>query len=343
MGIFGGEPDFIGVDIGSTSVRLVQLRKSMGKYALVAFGSAQLPPNIAQSDSKLDMQALAQVVKKLVKTSRISTKSVVAALSGSSIFTTVVKLPPMEKNEIVKAIKYQAEQNIPLKAEDVQYDWQIVRENPTTRETAIMIVAAPKVKTNRTIELFELADMDVAYLETSAIAVARSLVAPSEPLVMVVDLGATSTELTIVENGIVSHVRSVPAAGYALTRVIAQNLGLDSAQSEQFKRKFGLSQDKLEGQVFRTMQPILTTVTDEIQRSVKYYQEQYGSSVTKIILTGGTARMPELASFLKRILNLEVVYGNPWAKVSYAADIADKLSQNAAEFAVAVGLAMREN
>lgn len=343
MAIFGGDSDFIGIDVGSTAVRLVQLRKSMGKYSLIAFGSAQLPPNISQSDSKLDMQAVSQVVKKLVKSSRISTKNVVASLSGSAIFTTVVKLPPMDKSEIAKAVKYQAEQNIPLKADDVQFDWQIVRENPTTHEVAVMIVAAPKIKTNRIIELFEMSDLDVAYLETNAIAVSRSLVAQTEPLVMVVDVGATATELTIVENGIVSHVRTVTAAGYALTRVIAQSLGLDAAQAEQFKRKFGLSQDKLEGQVYRTMKPILATITDEIQRSIKFYSDQYGSNVTKIILTGGSARMPEIASYLKASLNLEVVYGNPWSKVTYAADISDKLSQNAPEFAVAVGLAMREN
>ncbi len=343
MGLFGGETDFIGVDIGSTAVRLVQLRKTMGKYNLVAFGSAQLPPSISQSDSKLDMQALAQVIKKLVKTSKISTKNVVASLSGSSIFTTVVKLPPMEKSEIAKAIKYQAEQNIPLKAEDAQYDWQVVRENPTTKEVAVMIVAAPKVKTDRTIELFEMADMDVIYLETNGIAVARSLISGSEPLVMVVDMGATTTELTIVENGVVSHVRTVNSAGYALTRVIAQNLGLDNTQSEQFKRKFGLSQDKLEGQVFRTMQPILSTITEEIERSVKFYAEQYGSSVTKIILTGGTARMPELGNYIKATLGLEVSYGNPWVNVIANADVTEKLNQNAPEFAVAVGLAMREN
>lgn len=229
------------------------------------------------------------------------------------------------------------------KIEDVRYDWQVVRENPLTKEVAVMIVAAPKARTNRVIELFEMADLDVMYLETNPIAVSRALVPQNEPLVMVVDLGAAATELTIVENGIVSHVRSLTAAGYALTRVIAQNLGLDAAQAEQFKRKFGLSQDKLEGQVFRTMKPILNNITDEIQRSVKFYQEQYGSNVAKIILTGGGSRLPEVSSYFKSVLNMEVVYGNPWTNVSYHPEVAEKLNQGALEFACAVGLAMREN
>jgi type IV pilus assembly protein PilM len=206
-----------------------------------------------------------------------------------------------------------------------------------------MIVAAPKAKIDKTMELFEMAGLEVVYLETSPIAVARALSTPSDPLVMVVDIGGASTELTIIENGVVSHVRSLPAAGFSLTRVIAQNLGLDTTQAEQFKRKFGLSQDKLEGQVFRTMRPIMSNITDEIQRSMKFYQEQFGGNVQKIVLTGGGSKIPELASYLKSLLNIEVVFGNPWNKVSFQPDVAEKLNQNALDFACAVGLGTRES
>lgn len=343
MGLFIQDNDYIGIDIGSTSVRLVQVKKSIsGKPVLVSFSSAAIPPNIALSDSKLDMQKVAQVIQKLVKSSRISTKNVVAAILGSSVFSTVVKMPPMSQSELAQAVKYQAEQNVPLKIEDVKIDWQVVRENPQTKELAVMIVAAPKSKIERTIELFEMADLDVIYLETTPIATARAIQNPNDPLVMVLDMGGSSTELSIVENGVVSHVRSLPTGGIALTRAIAQNLGLDYAQAEQFKRKFGLSQDKLEGQVFRAMRPILNNITEEIQRSVKFYNDQFGSQVQKIVLTGGSARLPELISYIKANTNMEVVYGNSWVNVSYQADIQEKLNQNSFEFSCAVGLAMRE-
>jgi type IV pilus assembly protein PilM len=309
----------------------------------MAFGSAQLPPNISQSDSKLDMQKVAQIVQQLVRSSKVSTKNVITALPGSAVFSTVIKMPPMSQAELTSAVKYQAEQNIPLKVEDVRIDWQVIRKNAETGESAVMVVAAPKVKVNRTMELFNMAELDVVYLETTPIATARALANSSDPLFMIVDVGGSKTELTIVENGVVSHVRTMPSAGYAMTRSIAQNLGLDAAQADQFKLKFGLSQDKLEGQVLKSMRPILGTVTDEIQRSIKFYQEQYGSNVGRIVLTGGSSRMPELASYLKAILNIEVSYGNPWSKVVFQPELTEKLNGNAAEFACAVGLAMREN
>jgi len=343
LGIFSSSSDFIGIDVGSNAIRLVQLKKAGDKYSLVSFGSAQLPPNVSQSDSKLDMQKVAQVIQQIMKSSKIATKSVITALPGSAVFSTVIKMPPMTQAELTQAVKYQAEQNIPLKVEDVRIDWQVVRKNPETGESAVMVVAAPKVKVDRTMELFNMAGLDVVSLETTPISTARALTNSSDPLFMIVDIGGSKTELTIVENGVVTHVRTMPSAGYAMTRSIAQNLGLDAAQAEQFKLKFGLSQDKLEGQVLKSMRPILGTITDEIQRSIKFYQDQYGSNVGRIVLTGGSSRMPEITSYLKSVLNLEVVYGNPWSRVVFAPDLTERLNGNAAEFACAVGLAMREN
>ena len=343
MGIFSDDKDFVGIEVGNTAIKLVQLRKSNGVYNLVAFGSAQLPPNLAQSDSKLDMQKVANVLAQLVKSSHISTKNVVTALPGSAVFSTVIKMPPMNQSELAQAVKYQAEQNIPLKIEDVRIDWQIIRENPNTKETAVLVVSAPNQKVDRVMELFGMAGLEVVYLETSPIAVARALSNTTDPLVMIVDLGSIGTELSVVENGVVSHVRSLPAGGAALTKAIAQNLGLDDVQAEQFKRKFGLSQDKLEGQVSRAMHPIISNITAEIQRSMKFYNEQYGGNIQKIVLTGGGAKMPEMISYLKSLLGVEVVYGNSWTKIKYQPDVESQLTQLGFEFAEVVGLAMRDN
>ncbi|MCL4386925.1 MAG: type IV pilus assembly protein PilM [Patescibacteria group bacterium] len=311
--------------------------------SLLAYGSATIPFGMAESDGKLDMQNLGEIIKKLLNESRIATKNVVTALPGSAVFTAVVKLPLMNQGELAKAIRYQAEQNIPLKIKDVKIDWQVLRTDQTKNQMVVMIVAAPTSKVERMMSLLEYAGLEVEALETSSIAVSRSLVSPNDPLVMIVDIGGTSTELTIIENGIVSHCRSLPSAGYALTRAISHNLGLDQNQAEQFKRKFGLAQDKLEGQVYKTMRPILANIVDEIQRSAKFYLEEFGGNVTKVILTGGSSKIPELVSFLSANLNLEIEVGNPWASVSYPANYQDQLQKNAYEFALAIGLASREN
>lgn len=343
MGLFSNSSEFFGLDIGNTAIRLVQLKNASSRSSLIAYGSAAIPFGLAQSDSNVDLQNLAQIIKELVLKTRISTKNAVTALPGSAVFTAVVKLPFMTHGELAKAIKYQAEQNIPLHIKDVKIDWQVIRQDPNSKEMAVMIVAAPTGKVDKIMQLMTLAGLEVEALETSPIAMARSLVSPTDPLVLILDMGATSTEIAIVENGIVSHTRSLPAAGYAFTRAISQNLGLDTDQAEQFKKRFGLSQDKLEGQVYKTIKPILNNIVDEIERSAAFYGEQFGNTLSRIVLTGGSARLPEFSNYLNSALKMDVGIGNPWGKVSYPANFTEQLQQNSAEFGTAVGLAMRES
>lgn len=341
MSIFGGPSNFFGLDIGTQSVRLVQLKGMGQKLALTSYGSAPLPAGLTQSDSKLDLQKLAKIIDQLAKKCQIDTKNVVSAIPGTSVFNAVVTLPPMNQSDLVNAIRYQAEQNIPLKLEEVKYDWQVIKQDPTTKELTVMIIAAAKGKVDQMMQLFEYADLNVMALETATVAMARSLSSPEDPLVLLLDIGATTTEIAVVENGILSQTRSFPLGGFAMTRAIGQNLGLEMDQAEQFKAKFGLSQDKLEGQVYKVVEPVLRNILDEAVRSVNFYQEQSGKKITRVILTGGTTRLPMMAEYIKAYTALEVVFGNPWSKVSYQSSMSDNLNQVAPEFATAVGLAMR--
>jgi Tfp pilus assembly PilM family ATPase len=112
-------------------------------------------------------------------------------------------------------------------------------------------------------------------------------------------------------------------------------------QAEQFKQRFGLSQDKLEGQVYKVIEPIMKNILDEAVRSAKFYQEQFGGTVSRVILTGATARLPLIAEFIKNYTGMEVMFGNPWTNVSYPSSDNDNIMSVATEFATAVGLAMR--
>lgn len=342
MGIFGKKEEFFGLDIGSQFVRIVELKGVSRKPALVTYGSAALPSGLSQSDSKADIKNLSQIVKQLVKSTKATVNGVVAGLPGSSVFTAVVKLPQMTQTELAKAIKWQAEQNLPLKLDEVKLDWQVI-EKPSSNssEMSVMIVAAPINKVEKLMNILEGAGLSVVALETTPIALSRSLGKTLGVKVMIVDIGAVSTEIAIVQDGVTFHSRSIAIGGEALTRAISQNLGLDNAQAEQFKRKFGLTQERLEGQVFKSLKPILTNIIEEIERSVKFYQEEFNEKVDKIILSGGGAYLLELPAFLKSALNLEVYLGNPWSDISYPAGIQDELNSNAPEFATAIGLAMR--
>jgi type IV pilus assembly protein PilM len=158
---------------------------------------------------------------------------------------------------------------------------------------------------------------------------------------MILDIGSTTTEIAIIDNGVLNQTRSFPLAGFGMTRAISQNLGLDINQAEQFKQRFGLSQDKLEGQVYKVVEPILRNILDEAVRSSKFFQEQSGKKIERVILTGGSSRLPMIVEFIKSYMGVEVSFGNPWSNVSYKSSDSDKLNGMAPEFATAVGLAMR--
>jgi type IV pilus assembly protein PilM len=338
----GGTSNHFGLDIGTNHIRLVELSGGGGgKYNLKAYAQAPVPAGITQSDSKLDLQKLAKIITDLAKQSGISTKNVVAAIPGTSVFTATVKLPPMSKEELSKAIKYQAEQNIPVKLEEVKYDWRVIREDPSTKELTIMIIAATKGKVNQLLELLIAGELNVIALETSTVAVSRSLAKPEVPIAMILDIGGNTTEIAVIENGTLVQTRSFPIAGAALTRAISQQLGLDMNQAEQFKQRFGLYQDKLEGQVYKAIEPTIKNILDETVRSAKFYQEQSGNAIARVILTGASSKLPLINEYIKAYTGMEAMAGNPWSNVSYSSKDNDNLMGMSAEFATAVGLAMR--
>lgn len=332
--------DYFGLDIGTSVIKIVQIRKAFGKNELVSFGSAPVPEGMTQSDSDIDKKKIAEEIKKLVHSMHLVTKNVIVSLPGSSVFTTVIKLPKMPVPELKKAIGYQAEQNIPLKVSEVKIDWQIIGEVQATNEILVMIIAAPQTKTQKMMDITEMAGLELAAVEINAIAAARSL-QTSEPLYMIADIGMFQTEITVVRNGVVSLTRTIPVGGQVITRAIAQGLGMEEAQAEQFKIKFGIEKDKMEGQLYKAAKSVLENLKEEIDRSMKYYLDQFGENISILKLTGGGARTLGIQSFLSEGLGVNVVYGNSWGMVVHKPDITNQLNQNSTDFAVAVGLAMR--
>jgi len=156
-------------------------------------------------------------------------------------------------------------------------------------------------------------------------------------------MGQLSTELSIVEKRAPQLVRSVNIGGTTLVRAVAQALGLDDVQADQFTKKFGLTQTKLEGQVAKAMKPSLDALVTEINNSIKYFvTENPGSKIEKLVVTGTTVSLPELTTYLANATGLPVELGNPWINISYPAAQQDALMQDALTYAVAAGLALRE-
>ena len=342
MQVFTEDEHYFGVDLGNSGIRLVELKHIHDKPTLVTYGDIELPQGILSSDAPADLERVAAAVKQLSSDARVSTKNVVAGLPASKVFASIIKMPQMTEQEIAHSIRYQADKYIPMPLDQVKLDFTKITQDKTVPEIDVLLVATPTVVANKYLGIFQSAGLELMALDVNAIAQARAMVPAADMDVVVVDFTSLTTDIALVSKGVTGLIRSVNIGAKSLIRVTAQNLGLDEVQAEQFVRKFGMTQTKLEGQVFRAMKPLIDNVVDEIRKSVDFFYSQGNpGKIEKIVITGGPAAMPELPVYLANAIGVAVEMGNPWQKISYSRDFTDRLAGMALSYSTAVGLALR--
>lgn len=314
--------DFFGLDIGTHSIKVVQLRRDNKRFILQAFGKIDTPPNALSSDAPLDQDALSNTLKTLIKDAKITSSNVATAFPESAIFTRVIEVPAMNDKELANAIQWEAEQYIPLPLKDVKLSWQILSrpdvKDMQGQKMSVFLVAAPITLIDRYMSLLKAAKLNPAAFETETIAIKRSLVDGREagPTTLLISIGATTTDLSIVSGGIISFTRSISTGGVALARAIAQDLGFEMGQAEEYKKNYGLVEDQLEGKIMQAIKPVFDIITSEIERAVLFYQTRHPMDpVKRVVLVGGTANLPGMVVYLATTIGLEVQIGSPWQNV----------------------------
>lgn len=342
MGIISRDSDYFGLDIGETAIRIVQLKGGGGKPSLVSYGDMAIESGMAHSDSDAHVAQLGATIRQLLKDLRLSTNNVVAGLPASKVFASVITTPKLSDTELAKAIPLQADQYIPMPVDQVKLDWSVLGPGANDQELEILLVAAPNTVTNKYLGIMEAAGLEVVALEINSTALYRALVPPTSPPVLVLDMGAVASDLAIIYEHSPRLIRSIGIGGQTLTRAASQTLGLDEAQAEQFVHKFGLTQTKLEGQVLKAIKPSLDILIEEVQKSIKFFTARYpAAKLEKLVLTGGTAGLLELPSYIATSIGLPVEIGNPWVNISYPASLQEKLITVSSRYGVASGLAQR--
>jgi type IV pilus assembly protein PilM len=334
----------VGLDIGSKTVKIVELSKDRSKWNLRSsgiVGYSGVPPEKVKDDKEL--APLAGVIKKLHKEAKISTKEVTIALPETQVYTRPIKFPLLTDSEIASAVRWEAEQYIPIPLEEAIVQHQVLerKEDVTPAEVLVLLVAAPRNVVEKYQRLVELSGLTLIAAETELVALTRSL-APKEETVLIADFGARSTNLAIAKNGKLSFSRSIATGGDAFTRAIAQGLGIDRQQAEEYKRIYGLSSKHLEGKVKGALDTIFRLVADEMRKAIQFYQsEEQGDSPNFLILSGGAAGMPDSVSVLTKLLGLEVAIGNPFRNIVVDQEAAKSLSGYTPLYSISVGLALR--
>lgn len=338
--IFNAVGDFFALDIGSSAIRVVELRNR----ALSKYGSAPIDVKIALSDAAADQVKVSQTIAALVAEVGISTKNVVVGLPSNKTFVTIVDLPKMPQQQLKGTIKYQAEQFIPMSIDEAKIDSAILGDSPVDESKMEVLLASVTNKFSEArMEMLESIGLNVIGLEPDSIALARSLT-PAQAngnAQLIIDMGEYATDIVITLGGAPRLVRTIPVGGQALLKAAMQNLNIDENQARQFVYKFGLDQTKLEGQIFRALQSSAELVSSEVQKSIKFFNTRYQSTQLSGIVTSGTAAvLPGFHQYLSEAAGKAPVQaGNSWQNVSYSNNVHEQLMAVNHEFAVAVGLA----
>ena len=339
----------IGLDIGFSSIKLVALSKDNQTFKLISLGSIASPQPGILSDLDNDLEAVAQAIKRLLAATKIEERDVIAALPESKVFTRVIDdLPYLTDNELSSAIRYAAEEFIPMPLGDVNLNWQVLaRSDGKSKETKtiVLVVASPKNVVAKYIKILGMASLRPIALETEIIAVTRSLVGNNQfsPSSLIVQLGAITTDFAIVSKGLIWLTRSISTGGMALTRSLAQHFNFEITQAEEYKRVYGLLEDQLEGKVLEALRPVVDIILGESKRVVRAFEAKYPQNpIKRVVLSGGGAKLPGLVVYFANNMGLEVQEADPWFSIDKDKGLISKLAQDASSYSVAVGLALRE-
>lgn len=340
----------VGLDIGYSTIRVVELTKEKAQYKLVTLGSIPTPQPGMNADADNDLEAVAVAIKKVLEAAKVSNREIITSIPESKVFTRVIDdLPYLTDKELASAISYASEEFIPLPVSEVNLNWQVLyRTNPKDKNprTIVFAIASPKAIINKYINVLNMAGLKTQALETETMAVTRSLVGnnPYSPGTLIIQMGSITTDFAVVSKGLIWLTRSISTGGLSLSRVLAQHFSFEMSQAEEYKKVYGMTADQLDGKVYEILKPIIDLIVQEIKRIIQSFQEKYSnSSIKRIVLSGGGAKMPGLVIYLAHSLGLEVQEADPWFSIIKEKESVTKLAQDASSYSVAVGSALRED
>ncbi|KKU49307.1 hypothetical protein A3H10_01825 [Candidatus Uhrbacteria bacterium RIFCSPLOWO2_12_FULL_46_10] len=334
---------YLGIDIGSVSIKVVELKDVNKVPELLTYGLAELPLDKSPGDSETSMADIAATITETCKKAQTKSKLAFAALPTYAVFTSIISLPKMSKNDLKSAIHFEAKKVMPLPVEEMILDPQVLDEAGPNGSMRVLLTGAPKTIVDRYLKIFQKTGLMLLGLETEGFALIRSLVGRDRAPTMIIDMGASTTDILVIDNNIPFLNRSIDMGGLNVTKSISRSLDISLPRAEQFKFDIGLSAlESSNSEIPRTIEEAITPILNEIKYTITIFQGQSKKTIEKIILSGGSSLLANFAGYLSQKLNIRVYVGDPWARVRYPVELKGMLQESASRFAIAVGLAMRD-
>lgn len=362
-GLLKKEASVIGIDIGSAFLKVVQLKRRGGKAVLETYGELALGPYagaVVGQATNLSGSKIAEAFKDLSKEANVTTlQSGISLPLGASLLS-FMEMPMLDEKQLARMIPIEARKYIPVPISEVTLDWWVVpkeikytergEQNPgaavstdASRDTtSVLVVAIHNEVINKYKEVVAGAGLQNDFFELEVFSTARATFGGHTGTTMILDFGAGSTKLAIIERGIIKSQHIVNRGSQDITRALAQSLGVSMEKAEEMKRKIGLVGEGDDKKVSDTMLLTLDDIFSEANRVLLNYQRKYNKTIGNVVLAGGGVLLKGLYDLAAKNLETDVVFADPFTKVEAPAFLEPVLKDAGPEFAVAIGLALRK-
>ncbi|MBI2635294.1 MAG: type IV pilus assembly protein PilM [Parcubacteria group bacterium] len=344
-----GPKNYLGVDIGTLSIKIIELSIENGRpklqnygilenYSLSATNSVQGPPT--QKTQKIFGGEAVLMLRRLLKESGITAKEINMSMPIFSSFLTVMELPQMSEAEIKSAVQFEAKKYIPVSLDSVAIDWSLIGSNGSGK-ILILLVAIPRELINEYASVAGETNLKLLAVELETISAVRALMGNDPTPTVLVDMGSRDTTISIVDGGFLRISHSIETSGEDLTRVLSNNLNVSWRRAEEIKKENGLKTLDNNAQIAAVLIPLLDTVALAIKNIIEIYFTKTKKKIERLIIYGGAAKMPGLAEYFEGQLKIDVAAGDPFSRIAYPPNFKPIIDEIGHEFTVAAGLALR--
>lgn len=351
QGAFADSGSVVGVDIGGSSIKVVQVRKEKERAILETYGEIALAPyanlNVGQA-AKLSDDKVVTALKDVLREANIKARRASVAVPLKSSFLTVISIPEVD-GDLSEIIKMEARKYIPVPLGEVNLDWWVLPEKEQvtsagvkkTRMIHVLLAAIHKNTADSYKAIIQNSGLNAVSYEIESFSMVRSCIGKESAPVAVLDFGASFIKLAIIDYGIIKASNSIGRGAQELTLSLAHSLNVDFNKAEELKREIGLSDLPEHREMVAVMEPILEYVFSEVDTLIKDFQRKYQRAVGKVVLVGGGSLLKGLVDFAVKRLTIAAELGDPFNKVEYPAIFAGVLKETGANFSIALGAALR--
>lgn len=339
----------LGIDIGTSVIRVVELSKHGEQEKLTNYGFVSLfpvsekpPGRLRKNAGVLSSEEISEILVSILRAAKINTQQVIFSIPDFSTFFTNFTLPSMSKEEVPQAVEFEARRHVPLPLSEVTLDWTVIDgsfSGGKAENLEILLVVVPNITIAQYSKIAELCQLNLLSLEAEAFGLLRALMRHNKQAAVLIDIGAQSTTCSVVDNGKIKFSHSFDIAGNDLTARLSQSLDMDYEMAEDLKEKQGIIGNGQKAK--EILAPMLDLMLSEIDKVVTSFYQEEGKEVQSYIISGGSALLPGLKEYLSQFLKKEIKIAEPFKDMIYPPILEESLREIGPGFSVAVGAALR--